>query len=183
MSARVVHTLEAYTKAYAETGKEQPIMVIARYPILDGAQAEFRETNKPSSHFTSDEIMAMAELGCQHITISAPCLKALMETPDTLQPVTAPKPKHPYASLSTPERLKVLSTKDELAGPGWDGVLATMDTDYVANNGAKLDEFLGSDPVAKQRFADATKFFLEMEEKGKAAIEEQMKILGVQAKN
>jgi transaldolase len=30
MSARVIHILEAYTKAYAETGKEQPIMVIAR---------------------------------------------------------------------------------------------------------------------------------------------------------
>lgn len=127
--------------------------------------------------------MAMAELGCQHVTISAPCLQALMETPDTLPPVTTPKPEHPYASLTTPERLKALSKKDELAGPEWDGVLANMDTDFVANGGAKLDEFLGTNAVAKKRFADATKFFLEMEEKGKKAIEEHMKALGVEEKN
>lgn len=30
MSARIIHILETYAKAYAETGKEQPIMVIAR---------------------------------------------------------------------------------------------------------------------------------------------------------
>lgn len=31
MSARIIHILEAFAKAYRETGKEQPIMVIARY--------------------------------------------------------------------------------------------------------------------------------------------------------
>lgn len=31
MSPRIIHILEAFAKAYRETGKEQPIMVIARY--------------------------------------------------------------------------------------------------------------------------------------------------------
>jgi hypothetical protein len=31
MSPRIIHILEAFAKLYHETGKEQPIMVIARY--------------------------------------------------------------------------------------------------------------------------------------------------------
>lgn len=135
------------------------------------------------SHFTASEILAMAELGCQHITISATVLKILMETPDNLPPVTTEKPKHPYASLATPERLKALSTKDELAGPSWDGVLATMDTDYVADGGAKLDEFLKKDKVVAERFNEAAEFFLKAENKGKEAIEAQIAALGLKCRN
>ncbi|KAJ9150894.1 Transaldolase [Pleurostoma richardsiae] len=160
MSARVVHILETYAKAYAATGKEQPIMVIA-------------------SHFNTAEVLAMAELGCQHVTISAANLVALRETPDSLPPVTRPKPKHPYAELATPERLRVLSTVDPLAGPDWNGVLATMDTDYVADGGAKLDEFLRTDPVAGRRLRDATQFFLQAEDKARQAIEKQIAAAGL----
>lgn len=31
MSPRVIHILEAFAKAYRETGQTQPIMIIARY--------------------------------------------------------------------------------------------------------------------------------------------------------
>ncbi len=31
MSARVIHILKTYAEAYAQTGKEQPILVIARW--------------------------------------------------------------------------------------------------------------------------------------------------------
>lgn len=164
MSARVIHILETFTKAYAETGKEQPIMVIA-------------------SQFNTEEIVALAEMGCQHITISAGVLKALHDTKDTLPPVTTPKPQHPYASLATPERLKVLSTRDDLAGPNWNGVLATMNTDYVSNGGSKLDEFIRSDPLVSKRVNDASEFFLKMEDKARQEIERQIAALGMKTRN
>lgn len=164
MSARVIHILEAFTKAYAETGKEQPIMVIA-------------------SQFHVEEIGALAEMGCQHITISAAVLKALKETKDTLPPVTTTKAKHPYASLVTPERLKALSTRDGLAAPDWDGVLATMDTDFVSDGGVKLDQFIRNDPLVSKRIGDATSFFLEMEDKAKKEIEQQIAALGIKTRN
>lgn len=164
MSARVIHILETFTKAYAETGKEQPTMVIA-------------------SQFHVEEILALAEMGCQHITISAAVLKALKETKDTLPPVTTTKAQHPYAALATPERLKVLSTMDGLAGPDWDGVFATMDTDFVRDGGAKLDEFIRNDPLVSKRINDATKFFLEMEDKARKEIEHQIAALGIKTRN
>ncbi|ETI20929.1 hypothetical protein G647_07272 [Cladophialophora carrionii CBS 160.54] len=160
MSARVIHILKTYAEAYVRTGKEQPILVIA-------------------SHFNTAEILAMAELGCQHVTIQAHNLQKLMETPDTLPPVLRTKPKHPYAEFVVADRLQPLATLDPLAGPGWDGVLATMDTDFVADGGAKLDKFIETDAVLQRRFGDACKLFLGAEEEAKAAIEKLMVAKGV----
>ncbi|OAL24959.1 hypothetical protein AYO20_10562 [Fonsecaea nubica] len=155
MSARVIHILKTFAQAYVQTGKEQPIMVIA-------------------SHFNIDEVLAMAELGCQHVTIQGPNLNKLMETPDTLPPVAKKKPKHPYAEFAVVERLKALETLDPLSGPEWNQVLATMDTDYVVNGGEKLDQFIAENSVLNKRFGDACNFFLEAEEKAKVAIEKVM---------
>ncbi|EXJ55387.1 hypothetical protein A1O7_08314 [Cladophialophora yegresii CBS 114405] len=81
----------------------------------------------------------MAELGSQDVTVQAQNLQKLMETPDTLPPVVGAKPKHPYADFVIARRLQTLATLDLLAGLGWDGVLATMDTDFVADGGAKCN--------------------------------------------
>ncbi|KAI1135127.1 transaldolase [Hypoxylon sp. FL0543] len=156
MSSRIIHILEAFTEAYARTGKEQPVMVIA-------------------SHFEPAEILAMAELGCQHVTISASLLQKLMQTPDNLPPIVGQKPEHPYATLATPERLKVLSTMDGLAGPEWNGIKATMETDYVSHGGQKLDEVFRQDAALRRRFDDAAQFFLKAEEQAKVAIEQEMR--------
>ncbi|EXJ70754.1 uncharacterized protein A1O5_05744 [Cladophialophora psammophila CBS 110553] len=153
MSARVIHILKTFAEAYVQTGKDQPIMVIA-------------------SHFNIAEILAMAELGCQHVTIQAHNLKQLMETPDTLPPVVNKKPKHPYAEFVIAERLRRLVALDPLSGSEWNGVLATMDTDFVADGGEKLDNFIKINSVLNKRFGDASKFFLEVEEAAKVAIEE-----------
>ncbi|KAF7561499.1 hypothetical protein G7046_g2668 [Stylonectria norvegica] len=161
MSSRVVHILETYAKAYAETGQEQPIMIIA-------------------SHFTPEEVFAMAELGCRHVTIAAKPLKMLMDTPDTLPPVTSKKAKHPYANLRTPERLGALSKIDPLAGPNWSMEdLASMETDYLSDGGAKLDQFIREDPVVSKRFRDATEFFLEAEEKARDVILREIAAAGL----
>jgi transaldolase len=131
------------------------------------------------SHFNTAEILAMAELGCQHVTISAPNLRKLMETTDTLPPVVGTKPKHPYAEFVIANRLQTLAALDPLAGPGWDGVLATMDTDFVADGGAKLDRFIEADAVLNKRFGDACKLFLGAEEEAKVAIERLIAARGV----
>ncbi|KAF5697360.1 transaldolase [Fusarium mundagurra] len=150
MSACIIHILEMYAELYRETGKEPPIMVVA-------------------SHLNIAEILAMAELGCAHVTINGHNLRVLIESPDTLPQASIRKPKHPYAGFQTVERLKALSTKDSLTGPSWTRLSNT--TDYIVNGGAKLDAFIRSDAFVGKRFHDAVKFFLEEEKKAKAAIE------------
>ncbi|KAF2099537.1 aldolase [Rhizodiscina lignyota] len=155
MSARIIHMLEAFAKEYAETGTEQPVMVIA-------------------SHFGIAEIMAMPELGCHHVTIRADNLRALMQTPCTLPTLSArhAKPKHPYAEIATPDRLRCLSKLDPLAGPNWDGILASSrKVDYVANGGEALDNAIHENPVMNKRFKDAMELFLNAEEKARVGIE------------
>ncbi|KAL5333607.1 hypothetical protein BJX70DRAFT_392034 [Aspergillus crustosus] len=156
MSARLIHILEAYTAMYKETGKDQPIMVIA-------------------SQFNPAEVMAMAEIGCQHITVSRKNLEALINTPDNLPAVETLKAAHPYADLVTPERLKSLSRTDPLAGDEWDGVLASVKTDFLADGGKRLDEAIRADPIVAKRIDEAMKWFIEAEETAKAAIEGAIK--------
>ncbi|PTB75038.1 aldolase [Trichoderma longibrachiatum ATCC 18648] len=115
MSPRVIHILEAFAKAYRETGKEQPIM------------------------------------------------------PTKLN----------YGEFATVQRLTKLSTIDPFARPDWDGKLADMQTDYIANDGEKLDEALNRDPVAGKRLKDAELFFIEMENKAKEAIEKEIAAQGL----
>lgn len=119
--------------------------------------------------------MAMAELGCQHVTIQQPRLRELMESPDTLPAITKPKNRHPYATLETAERLRELSKLDPLAGPEWDGMLPPLDVDYVANSGEKLDLAIEQDAVASKRIQDAMTRFIDAELKAKGIIEAVMK--------
>lgn len=184
MSARIIHILEAFAKAYRETGKEQPIMVIARYTTHTQHLNLITDTKLTRridqiSHFTPGEIMAMAELGCPHVTIPPHLIKTLLETPDTLPLPTTKKAKLSYAEFATAQRLTKLSTIDPLAGPDWDGVLADMQTDYVANDGEKLDEALRRDAIANKRLKDAQVFFIEMENKAKEAIEKEIAAQGL----
>lgn len=131
------------------------------------------------SHFTPGEIMAMAELGCPHVTVPPHLIKTLLETPDTLPLPTTKKAKLSYAEFATTQRLTKLSTIDPLAGPDWDGKLADMQTDYVANGGEKLDEALKRDTIASKRLRDAEVFFIEMENKAKDAIEKEIAAQGL----
>ena len=179
MSPRIIHMLEAFARDFAATGREQPVMVIARYASHKQANSETKRltTNNIYSHLQPEEVMAMAELGCPHITISAANLKALQAMPDDLPP-PARKPKSRYAEYATAKRLTALSTVDPLAGPAWNGKLATMETDYVSDGGAKLDAFIAQDAIASRRFEDARKFFLAAEDTAKVAIEAEMKAHG-----
>ncbi|RFU75021.1 hypothetical protein TARUN_7226 [Trichoderma arundinaceum] len=187
MSPRVLHILEVFAKTYRDTGKEQPIMIIARYSLTDTSNVALKRTQakvrafrfERYSHFTPGEIMAMAELGCPHVTIPPHLIRTLLETPDELPLPTTKKAKLSYAEFATPQRLTKLSTIDPFAGPAWNGVLADMQTDYVANDGEKLDEAIRNDPIAGKRLKDAEVFFLDMENKAKEAIEKEIAAQGV----
>lgn len=102
-----------------------------------------------------------------------------MDTPDTLPPVVGQKSDHPYATLTTPERLKILSTTDGLAGPNWDGTKAVIETDYVSQGGRKLNDFIRQDRIMSRRFKDAACLFLQAEEEAKIAIEREIEIQGL----
>ena len=120
----------------------------------------------------------MAKLGCQHITISPANLKELMEQPFTLDVASLPlKQDTSYANMTTPPGLKFLSNIDPFSGPNWDGVKATMDTDYVSNNGAKLDEFINGDAFVKKRIQDAMDFFIKAEDTAKEAILKEIEVM------
>ncbi|KAJ6114237.1 hypothetical protein N7486_000015 [Penicillium sp. IBT 16267x] len=136
-------------------GKEQPIMVIA-------------------SHLSTAEVMAMAELGCQHVTITEENMKALLQTPDSLTPVTTSKPTYPYANLITPARLKCLSRVDSLSPAGCSDILPSGSTNYLANDGRYLDEAIQADGFVAKGLKDAMDWFIAAEEKAKHAIEREI---------
>jgi transaldolase len=117
--------------------------------------------------------MAMAEMGCQHATIAEGVLASLASL--TLE--TAPlQGDHSIKHWGSPtERLLHLTKIDPLAGPGWDGTLASTEVDYLADNGAALDKAIEEDAVTKKAVAFALEMFQGMELQSKAAIEEILK--------
>jgi hypothetical protein len=126
------------------------------------------------SHLSPEEVLAMAELGCQHVTVSQDNYRQLIASPDESPATTHSKPTHPYAGLSTPERLQSLAQKDPLSAAEKNGLVASLDTDYVAQNGKILDAAIERDSVAGKRMNDAMKFFTEWEEKAKQIIEDEI---------
>ncbi|PYI04702.1 aldolase [Aspergillus sclerotiicarbonarius CBS 121057] len=164
MAPRLIHILEAYAQLYEETGKEQPIIVIA-------------------SNANIGEIIATAELGCQHITILAHHMRELQETPldspsmakyPFLQDLPSKKQAPYYAKLKTAERLRGHSTSDPMAGPGWNGKLADIHTDYLADNGKALSEAMTADEVVVKKMRDVLGAFIGGDAKAKAAIEQEV---------
>ncbi|KAI1063679.1 hypothetical protein LB506_005487 [Fusarium annulatum] len=155
-SPRVVQILETYKRLYKETGKEQPLV-------------------KNASFITPQEAMAAGEMGCHSATISHTVLEKLSKLPydASKQPGEGlPKPVHAYKNANPlPERLKKLLSIDPLAGPDWDGKLASTDVDYLANSGAEIDKANEADKATKTRLADALTLFIGGEERSKAKVE------------
>jgi transaldolase len=116
--------------------------------------------------------MAMAEFGCQHATIPENILASLASLEVESNPIIGGSTKH-WGVPS--ERLAQLIKSDPLAGPGWDGKLASTDIDYLANNGAALDKAIEEDDVSKRALALMIEQFGGFELESKAAIEEILK--------
>ncbi|KAJ5717560.1 hypothetical protein N7488_003206 [Penicillium malachiteum] len=164
MAPRLIHILEAYTQLYQETKKEQPVIVIA-------------------SNANIGEVLATAELGCQHITILAHHMKELQKTPldatalkkyPFLASPPAKKQDPYYANLTTPARLQVHSKSDPMAGPNWDGKLADIHADYLATGGKLLSEAMEVDTAVVKKMKDVLSAFNGGDAKAKAAIEAEL---------
>ncbi|KAM0332094.1 hypothetical protein ACHAQA_002366 [Verticillium albo-atrum] len=162
MSARIVQIIETYKRLYKETGKEQPLV-------------------KNASFITVQEAMAAGEMGCHSATISHTVLNELAKlTFDaTKQPgPDVPKPAHVYKNAGpVSDRLRKLLSIDPLAGPGWNGKLASTDVDYLANGGEELQKAIEADTVTKNRLAEALALFTGGQDRSQAKVEEVLKLI------
>ena len=135
------------------------------------------------SNANVNEVLATAELGCQHITILAHHLKELQETPlddsalkkyPWLASPPAKKQDPYYEDLKTPVRFATHSNSDPMAGPNWDGKLADIHTDYLANGGKALSDAMNGDAAVVKKMIDVLEAFNGGDTKAKAAIEAEI---------
>jgi transaldolase len=125
------------------------------------------------SFISAREAMAIGEIGCENATIPEDILLQLsLLDADTNPPPGADAAKQ----VGVPSaRIAHLVETDPLAGPSWDGELPSTDVDYLANNGAALDEAIAADPVAKRGLYEALEAFKQNELQSRTAIEEVLK--------
>ncbi|KAL2283620.1 hypothetical protein FJTKL_09693 [Diaporthe vaccinii] len=154
MSPRIVQIVEVYKRLRQETGKTQPLL-------------------KPASFISAREAMAMAEFGCEHATIPEDILLQL----SILDAVANPPPGDdvPKKTGVPSPRVAHLLNVDPLAGPGWDGTLASTEVDYLKDNGAALTQAIAADPFTEKGLHAALEAFKENELQSRRAIEEAMK--------
>ncbi|KAJ5721741.1 uncharacterized protein N7483_009675 [Penicillium malachiteum] len=79
-----------------------------------------------------------------------------------------------YANLTTPARLQVHSNSDPMAGPNWNGKLADIHADYLANGGKLLSEVMEADAAVVKKMKDVLGAFNGGDAKAKAAIEAEL---------
>ena len=116
--------------------------------------------------------MAMGELGCHNATIPEDIIQELFLLDLNANPPAGDfVTKHPGAPST---RLTHLAQVDPLAGSEWDGSLASIDIDYLADNGAALTEAIAVDSVTAQSLHEALQAFVANETQSKCVIEEVM---------
>ncbi|EEY18871.1 transaldolase [Verticillium alfalfae VaMs.102] len=130
---------------------------------------------------TVQEAMAAGEMGCHSATISHTVLNELAKLPYVAseQPgPDVPKPVHVYKDAPpVSDRLRKLLSIDPLAGPDWNGKLASTNVDYLADGGAPLQNAIEADAVTKKRLADAMALFTGGQERSRAKIEEVLPLV------
>jgi transaldolase len=141
------------------------------------------DSDDPCSNANVAEVIANAELGCQHITILEHHLKELSSTPldeealrryPFLANPPAKKSAPYYKNYSTSARLKSLSTSDPLAGKDWDGTFASTQVDYLADDGKALADAINKDPVVVKKMRDVLKAFSDADDQAKTEIESEI---------
>ncbi|KAF7357767.1 Aldolase [Mycena venus] len=169
MSHRLLQILEIYKRLYRETGKEQPMI-------------------KPAAFISVQEVMACGEMEMHHTTIGPrllaelTALPAVSSTSTKIPGVAKVDMTRPYANARpTPARLAEMSKSDPLSGTTWDGIVASTNIDYLADNGAALDKAIEADPATKQRVYDALEIFKVGELSSRAIIEKAIEDLQLRA--
>ncbi|KAI0078880.1 aldolase [Panus rudis PR-1116 ss-1] len=135
-----VHFEPGVWKEYSDTAKEHPMA-----PVIGSIVKAFRRTGSktlvmPASIVTAAEVVALASLNPDHLTLSGAVLDQLAAIQELQGAPNDPKPHHPDV------------------------------VDYLANGASALREYLASDAEATRKLADALRIFGEMEDKTKALI-------------
>ncbi|CEI61820.1 hypothetical protein FVEN_g2877 [Fusarium venenatum] len=154
MSPRIVQIQQAYQRLQQETGRVQPLL-------------------KPASFVSPQEVMAMAEFGCDHVTVPEDILLqlSLIDVEENLPPGDVAQEHIQGVS----ERVAHLAKADPLAGALWDGKLPSTEIDYLADNGVALEEAIAADPVTRRGLLEALEAFKQNELQSRAVIEEALK--------
>lgn len=87
-----------------------------------------------------------------------------------------------YANVNkgaTSERLQKLAHMDPLQAAEIDFKLADPNTDYLANNGAALDQANNDDPITKARLRDALELFIGAEMESRTLLEKLIADAGI----
>ncbi|KAF4345057.1 transaldolase B [Fusarium beomiforme] len=155
MSPRIVQIQQVYKRLREETGKTQPLL-------------------KPASFISAREAVAMAEFGCDHVTIPEAILLQLSMLDAEANPPPGDMSLVQPGTLS--HRITHLIQKDPLIGSGWNGLPST-DINYLADNGAALTKAIAEDPVTQRGLKEALEAFKANELQSRDAIEEILKQL------
>jgi transaldolase len=136
---------------------------------------------------TSAEVVALASLHPDHLTLASGVLDQLAAEPAPQNPSEAPdepKPHHPHlsaprAASAAPSETSGVPNSNRLSVPS--AILtiswlapAPESTDFLANGAEALREALAADSESSRKLADALKIFGEMEFKTQALIREQL---------
>ncbi|CAO1638271.1 unnamed protein product [Sympodiomycopsis kandeliae] len=159
MSPRMVQIYNTYDLLAKKTGKQQPMI-------------------KAASNISGKEVVAIArDMGAQHITILAPVIKQLLEQQVPIEEtrVTHPKPQQAFVNdkVLTAQMLELL--KADSLSVGGKAFVVDHDVDYLAHNGAALDEVIKQDPETAKRLKDSLDLFIGAEAVAKEAIEKVIK--------
>ncbi|RGP67749.1 hypothetical protein FSPOR_5939 [Fusarium sporotrichioides] len=154
MSPRIVQIQQVYEHLRQETGRVQPLL-------------------KPASFISPQEVIAMAEFGCDHVTVPEDILLqlSLLDGEDNPPPGYVARKRVRDVS----QRVIHLARTDPLAGATWDGKLPSTEVDYLVDNGAALERAIASDPITKRGLFEALEAFKENELQSRAVIEEALK--------
>ncbi|KAM0350542.1 hypothetical protein ACHAPU_003025 [Fusarium lateritium] len=155
MSHRLVQIQHVYRILGQLTGKTQPLL-------------------KAASFISAREVMAMAEIGCDHVTVPEDILLQLSLLDAQVDP---PPGNGAVKQTGVPsQRVAHLAKTDPLAG-SWDGNLPCTEIDYLVDNGAALTKAIEADPVTKNGLFEALEAFKANELQSRVAIEEVLKRL------
>ncbi|KAF4993187.1 hypothetical protein FGRMN_6672 [Fusarium graminum] len=153
MSHRLVQIQHIYKILGQDTGKTQPLL-------------------KPASFISAREVMAMAEIGCDHVTVPEDIILQLSLLDAQVDP---PPGNDALKHTGIPsQRVTHLAKTDPLAS-SWDGNLPSTDVDYLADDGAALTRAIEADPITKRGLFEALEAFKANELQSRVAIEEVLK--------
>ncbi|KAH9835558.1 aldolase [Rhodofomes roseus] len=151
-----VHFEPGVWKEYADTATEHPMSPVISSIVQTYTKIGSKTLVMPASIVTSTEVVALASLRPNHLTLAGGVLDQLAAAQS---PADDPKPQQPPPAAAN-------GTSEN--GP------AVEKTDFLANGADALRQALAVDAEATRKLADALKIFGEMEQKTKDLIRKQL---------